>query len=62
MYLKGCTRGYQLANPIVPNFRETRTAVVICDGEPTSMIWDVVSETGWSWYPVNALTEEGSDG
>jgi len=58
MYLTGCTRKYQLANPIAPNFRETRKAVVICDGEPVEMKWDAVSENGWIWYPVTALIEE----
>ena len=61
-YPDGCTRAYQLANPLIINFVKEEQIPVECDGEIEVISYLSVSENGWSWFPITAVTRDIEQG
>ena len=57
VFLAGCTRAYQVANPIVINHIKEKQIPMECDGEMHLIKYTSVSENGWSWYPITTVTK-----
>jgi len=57
VYPKGCSRDYQLQNPITINHVKEHTDDTMIDGKYETLRWMSASENGWSWYPFMTLTK-----
>ena len=55
VYPKGCSKQYQLENPLTIKHLEERHFACLCDGDLVDSTYQVASENGWSWYPLNTL-------
>jgi hypothetical protein len=56
-YLKGCTKEHQLDNPIIAKYEKEVIHHLKVDGEIVEKLTRCFSQNGYTWYPIETLTE-----